>query len=172
MIARVLDCYDICLYHGDAVDWPGEESIDLVLTNPYGPMPTVLSKTPMILHQWAHKKHQVERWAGLAIGELQLVATWNSDRECFWVANMDPIELDLRHLKPEPGGWYPLEVPLRLLETFAKPASRVWDGFMGRGTVARAAHMLGHRYVGVEQLRAHIDLAAKYLDLPSLHVTA
>lgn len=160
------------IYHGDAVAWPAAESIDLVLTNPYGFLPPALRKTPMILHQWAHRKHDAERWAGLMPGELQLIGAWNDGRECFWAANMDAIPVDVSRFRPEPGGWYPLELPLQLLEVYAKKGQTVWDGFMGRGTVALAAYLRGCKYVGVEQLAAHLAIAHDYLTLDLIDGTA
>jgi hypothetical protein len=169
---RVFENESVIIHQGDAVDWPGEElvpHIDLVLTNPYGPLPASLHKAPMLVHQWEYNKGALQRWIGGA--DLKLVSTWNEGRECFWAANMPKVpDVNLEDLKPEPGGWYPLELPRRLLERmplhlhFDRPTT-VWDGFMGRGTVARACVEMGFRYIGVEQLDAHIALAMKYLDL-------
>lgn len=160
----------ITIYHGEADDWAGDETIDLVLTNPYGPMPhgrpTGLCQTPMILHQWEYRKHETERWAGIPQGSLELIGRWNDNRECFWGVNLpDVIPVDVAAFKPEPGGWYPLELPKRLLQTYATPGMTIWDGFMGRGTIAKACRELGLNYIGVEQLRAHVDLALDYLEL-------
>ncbi len=170
-IERVYQSEDLSIYHGNAEDWPGEEDVDLVLTNPYGPLPASLARTPMLVHQWEYNRGVLQRWIGGA--ELSLVSAWNNGRECFWSANMPPLEVDLSDLRPEDGGWYPLELPLRLLraaeshlgyDMFERP-TRVWDGFMGRGTVAKACRELGLRYVGVEQLGVHIDIAVKYLEI-------
>lgn len=157
------------IYHGDADQWPGAESIDLVLTNPYGPMPAALRDTPMLIHQWAYRKGEAARWAGVDAEQLQLVGSWNDDRECFWAANMPYLEGKtlgaIARFCPEPGGWYPLELPVLLLERFAKAGQTIWDGFMGRGTVALAAYLRGCKYVGVEQLEPHLALARDFLNL-------
>lgn len=157
------------LWHGDAADWAQRDGLlrpDLVFTNPYGPMPTALAGLPMILHQWSYRKHEAERFAHIPQGALDLIGTWNDDRESFWGANLEEtIAVDVAEFRPEPGGWYPLELPTRLLQTYARPGQTIWDGFMGRGTVAKACRALGLNYVGVEQLRAHVDLALDYLEL-------
>lgn len=153
------------IYHGDADQWPGHESIDLVLTNPYGPMPAALRHTPMLIHQWAHRKGEAARWVGIDVDELQLVGAWNDGRECFWAANMAAVPVDVAEFRPAPGGWYPLELPLRLLSAYARKGQTVWDGFMGRGTIGVAAELLGLKYVGIEQLEAHLAIARDFLNL-------
>ncbi len=168
MIARVYESDDVTIYHGDAHEWDGPEQIDLVLTNPYGPLPHALHATPQIVHQWTHRKHELQRWIGGA--ELTLLSEWNRGREAFWgangIRNTIAASVTLEDLSPEPGGWYPLELPLRLLQVFGRPGMTVFDGFMGRGTVGKAALSLGMKYVGVEQLASHISLALDYLEVP------
>lgn len=169
MIRRAYQSEELTIYHGNAEDWPGEERVDLVLTNPYGPLPASLYGAPMIVHQWDYNRVLLQRWIGGA--ELELISLWNNGREAFWAANMPPLQLDLTGFRPEPGGWYPLEVPVRLLQAWwERDADRsrkatIWDGFMGRGTVAKAALSMRQHYVGVEQLGVHIEIAAKYLGL-------
>lgn len=164
------------IYHGEAVDWPGAEPIDLVLTNPYGPLPRSLEGKPMLLHQWAHRRSELASWACVPESALQLVGSWNDDRECFWALNMPPLGGKtlgaMRGFRPEPGGWYPLELPVLLLEMFGRAGDVVWDGFMGRGTVGLAAYLRGMRYVGVEQLESHITLARDYLLLDLIDAAA
>lgn len=152
----------ITIYQGDAEDWPGHESIDLVLTNPYGPMPRSLIRKPMVIHQWCHRKHEAELWSR---NELRHeIGKWNDDRECFWGnAHVMPFILQLGEFRPEPGGWYPEDLVRILLATFTKPGQTIWDGFMGRGTIAKICREQGLNYVGVEQLPKHITLAREYL---------
>lgn len=155
------------IYRGEAVDLPDDVtamSVDLVLTNPYGPLPPALHSKPMLIHQWRHRKAEAERWCGNALAEI---SGWNDDREVFWCANLGAvIPVDLHDLRPEPPGWYPLDLPLRLLRAYGSPGITVWDGFMGRGTVARACRELGMQYIGVERLQQHLDIAFDYLGVP------
>ncbi len=157
------------IWHGEAVDWDHDQSertVDLVLTNPYGPLPAALATTPMLLHQWEYRKHETERFAGIPQGSLELIGKWNDSRECFWGANLEVVvPVDLAEFKPEPGGWYPLPMVTRLLQTYAQPGMTIWDGFMGRGTVAKACRELDLHYIGVERLQTHVDLALDYLGL-------
>lgn len=154
----------LTLYQGEAADYPGPAP-DLILTNPYGPMG--LRATPALLHQWVHRQGELERWTGRQ--DLQLVGTWNDGREAFWASGMAARPVDLSDLRPEPGGWYPEALVNRLLAAYA-PAigSTVWDGFMGRGTVAQVARARGLRYIGIERLAAHLRLAQAYLGLADL----
>lgn len=152
------------MYQGNAHELPHDGAyadVDLVLTNPYGPMPAELFGKPMLIHQWRHRQAEAEAWCGNALTEI---SGWNDNREVFWCANLGAIiPVDLSDLRPEPGGWYPLELPLRLLRAYGSAGITVWDGFMGRGTVARAARQLGMKYVGVEQLPEHVAIALDYL---------
>lgn len=164
MSARLVIAGDgVRVYHGKAEDWDGGESIDLVFTNPYGPMPAALRDTPALYHQWVHRKPELERWVGR--GDLELVGTWNDGREAFWCANLPCIPVDVSEFRPEHGGWYPLELVRRLLAVYGQPGMTIFDGFMGRGTVGKVARELGMNYVGVEELAAHLGLAVEYLGI-------
>lgn len=166
MSARLVHADDsIRIYEGRADTWDGGEPIDLVFTNPYGPLPASLRNTPTIVHQWCHRLDELKAWCGGV--DLTLMSWWNNDREAFWVANMPMQLVDVRDFKPEPGGWYP-EAMVRRILTAYDPGTRpftVFDGFMGRGTVAMITRKLGMQYVGVEELPKHIALAKEYLGL-------
>lgn len=154
----------LTIYQGKAEDWPTCCSVDLVVTNPYGPLPRSVWATPMIVHQWRHRFDELREWTGYPV--LEEIASWNDGREAFWVANMTPVPVDLSAFKPEPGGWYPEALVRRLLGRYGHPERRpftVWDGFMGRGTVGKVALEMGMNYIGVEELPAHIELALTYL---------
>lgn len=160
----VVDNPDLRIYEGNAEDWPNNEPIDLVFTNPYGYLPASLQEHPMVIHQWFHRKHEAEEWCGNIL-EYE-ISRWNSDREVFWAANIrQTVPINLSRYKPEPGGWYPEELVESILEWYASPGQTVWDGFMGRGTIAKVCRAMNIRYVGVEQLPQHIALAKSYLDL-------
>lgn len=169
------------IYHGRAEDWEGGEKIDLVFTNPYGPLPRSLAGKPMIVHQWCHRTEELARWCHVAESDLGLLSKWNGGREAFYAVNLEHFPVDVERFKPEPGGWYPPDLVAIMLGQFwmyrwydpAKEEERrsagfiIWDGFMGRGTIAREVIMRGGLvdYVGVEELSQHIDLSLAYLGL-------
>lgn len=175
----VMETPHVRLYRGKAETWRGPEMIDLVFTNPYGPLPASLHHMPMIVHQWVHRADELRAWIGGA--ELHVLSGWNRDdagtfRECFYMANMEagdgePIIERLREeggiaeFKPEPGGWYHEGMVRRLLasvDTGLRPFT-IWDGFCGRGTVGKVAVSMGMKYVGVDQLDTHLTLAKNFL---------
>lgn len=176
----VIESPHLKIYHGRAEDWQGDEQVDLVFTNPYGPLPRQLAGVPMILHQWVHRSDELAKWVGVDEGDLQLLGKWNRDREAFWCLNMAPFPVKIAQFSPEPGGWYPPWMVDEILgqywarrqgwtdEAYKARNGRpftIWDGFMGRGTLARILRARDFRtvFVGVEELGAHIDLAAEYL---------
>lgn len=156
---------DITLYLGRAEEWKNDEWVDLVLTNPYGPMPTGLEKTPAIIHQWGHRKKDAVLWSHMSLPFL--LGRWNDERECFWGNQylINPRQIDIRRFRPEPGGWYPEDLVRQLLTEFAQPGWTIWDGFMGRGTVGKIAREMGMKYIGINELSDHMDLALNYLEL-------
>lgn len=164
LVSDTLDCR---IYHGLAEQWRGPEQIDFVFTNPYGYIPISLIRTPMIIHQWIHRKGEAEKWCGNKLDFM--VSSWNDDREAFWSANvLNPSKLNLRNYRPEPGGWYPEDLARAVLKWYVRPGQTVWDGFMGRGTIAKICRELGIKYVGVEELAAHIEIAKTYLGIDTL----
>lgn len=164
MMRPVVSTESVTLYLGDAENWPGVEPIDLVFTNPYGPLPLGLRDHPMVIHQWAHRKRQAEAWTRNRL--THVVGSWNRKKEVFWSANIDQkITVNIEEFVPEQPGWYPEEMAERLLKVFGRPGYTIWDGFMGRGTVGKIARKLGMKYVGVEQLPEHLTLAREYLNV-------
>jgi hypothetical protein len=160
----VVQTKDITIYQGDAQDWDAREHIDIVITNPYGPLPLSLRHHPMVIHQWIHRKREAEQWCRNPLRHL--ISKWNHEKEAFWSANMEQkILMHLDDYVPEQQGWYPLAMALQIVKVFGRPGMTIWDGFMGRGTIGRAAVSLGMKYVGVEQLPHHITLAREYLDV-------
>lgn len=164
-LRRIHSSPECTIYQGNAVDWSGPEQIDIVITNPYGALPPSLLHHPMVIHQWIHRKLIAERWCGSAL--TRCVGTWNDSREAFWVNEHvnELIEIDIAQYRPEPGGWYPEELADKIVAHYAHPGQTVWDGFMGRGTIARICRERNINYVGVEQLGSHIALALDYLEI-------
>lgn len=157
----------------EAADWQG--SADLVLTNPYGPLPRCLYATPMILCQRVGRGALVSEWVGGAA--LRPIGRYghNLNHEV-WAANFTAHEPfpDLSLVGDEiwkdGSGWFPLDLPLRLLDWYSllRPDEgshrlRVWDGFCGRGTVAAACVLLGHDCVSIDRDPRRIAMATDYL---------
>ncbi len=162
---KIVQTPEITIYQGLAADWtPAEgERVDVVVTNPYGYLPVSLERMPMLIHQWIHRKAQAELWARTPLPHL--VSLWNRGREAFWTNTLWPGSpvVDLSIYVPEPEGWYPEDLVRALLGAFVQPGQTVFDGFMGRGTVAKIAREMGVNYIGVEQLPRHVALAREYL---------
>ncbi len=148
---------------GDSTGWVG--TADLVLTNPYAPLPTCLIGVPALVSNFAERKGLCEVYVGAPLSE---VSPWGKGwRNRVWVANMPVRLVDLTDLVEdefEPGrGWFPEDLPLRLLKAFASPGMTVWDGFMGRGTVGKACAELGLGFIGIDRDPERVALARKYL---------
>jgi hypothetical protein len=160
----VVQTTSLRIYEGTAEDWNGDEQIDFVFTNPYGYLPKSLWKHPMIIHQWVHRQAEAECWCGNRLENL--VSLWNRDQEAFWCANIDDVfPLNLREYAPVSPGWYPEPLVRQVFDAYLHPGMTVWDGFMGRGTIAKIAREYGVSYVGVEMLPQHIAIASAYLNL-------
>lgn len=65
----------------------------------------------------------------------------------------------LKHPAP-----YPLELPMRALKLYTFKGDVVLDPFMGSGTTAVAASLLGRHYVGYELSQTYIDIANKRIE--------
>lgn len=69
------------------------------------------------------------------------------------------IPQDLKNAHPAP---FPIEIPRRCIES--TDAKIVLDPFMGSGTTALAAEMLGRQWIGIDTSQVYIDQANKRLD--------
>lgn len=163
----IVDTGAIRLYHGDSRDYTGDD-VDLVLTNPYGPLPKQLHAKPMIIGSFTDRKEQMEAWCG---NELHEIARWHVGQS-IWVANLDPKPVDLSFLGAEmcgpAQGWWPLDLPVRLLEAYSGNVMgihEVWDGFCGRGTTGKACQLLSCDFTGIDISADRIALARKYLEV-------
>lgn len=148
----------------NATEWVG--SADLVLTNPYAPLPPCLRGVPSLISNFAERKELCEAYVGAPLVE---VSAWSRGlRNRVWAANLPvkPVDLtDLVEDEFEPGrGWFPEELPRRLLSAYRWAGLvTVWDGFMGRGTVGKACAELGLDFVGIDINPQRVALAREYL---------
>lgn len=62
------------------------------------------------------------------------------------------------------NGKKPEKLIQRIIECSTKEGDIVLDAFLGSGTTASVAHKMNRRYIGIEQLSSHMDLALKRLD--------
>lgn len=156
---------DLRIYQGNADEWDSSIPVDFIFTNPYGFMPRILSQTPALVHHWAHRKADAERWSHMQLSYP--VGFWNEGREVFWANRfvVPQTAVDISMFRPEPGGWYPEDLVRTLLPHFVKAGQTVWDGFMGRGTVGKVCLEMGINYIGIEQLEGHLALALDYLGI-------
>lgn len=159
----------INLIHGNAQDFTGEG--DLVITNPYGPMPSCLSKTPMIITNFTERHKQCEEWAETS---LTLIGNWDNSRQSAWSGNLPPYNgflAPLHDLKSD-DVYYPLSLPLRLLVIYAKPGDTIIDPFMGRGTVGKACKVLGYNFIGIDNDQGRVLMAEEYIGVPHVQEEA
>jgi modification methylase len=77
--------------------------------------------------------------------------------------NIPPRNLAKEKQHPCP---FPIELPYRLVELFSIKGEVVLDPFMGIGTTAKAAKMLGRKFVGYEVEESFRNAALKYIDGP------
>lgn len=146
------------LYCGSADSFTGD--CDIILTNPYGGIPDHLKHKPMLIADFIERKERNERRTG---NVLRQVSSWDKGRCAVWCANMDYPDVDLRKLKPEKEGWFPLELPLWLLTPIAREGMTIWDGYMGRGTTGKACQKLGLNFIGGDIREDRVQLAREYL---------
>lgn len=160
----------IRLHRMNATDYRG--GAELVFTNPYAPLPQQLHGKPSIISLFEGKgsrKEICEGWLGGAM--LTEISRWGSGLDnTVYVANLPAREIDLTDLvedQLEPGrGWFPLALPERLLDLYSdfwRPGHRVWDGFMGRGTVGAACRARRLSFIGIDIDPERVAIARRYL---------
>ena len=59
---------------------------------------------------------------------------------------------------------FPLELPSRLIELFTEKGDTVMDCFMGSGTTALAAALLGRNYIGIEKEAKYVEMSRRYIE--------
>jgi hypothetical protein len=167
MIEWVVDKPGIKLGLGDSVEYTGDA--DLVFTHIYGPLPKQLIGKPAIINVYGNRKAKAEQWCG---AELHEVSKWARGlTNTIYVANIPRPEIDLTALVEDelrPGrGWFPeiLAAWMIYLCRDAVPMNGiVFDGFMGRGTVARGV-TYGQTFVGIDRDPERIAIAREYLNV-------
>lgn len=132
----------------------------------YGPLPKQLIGKPAIINLYGNKKAKAQEWVG---ADLHEVGKWGRGlMNTVYSANTRTVTLDLSDLVEDevaPGrGWFPYKLPELLLKTFGQGPT-VFDGYMGRGTVGRAAIDLGFRFVGIDHNPERVQLAREYLNI-------
>ncbi len=89
--------------------------------------------------------------------------TWRGvAREADW---LEPNE----HVHPTQK---PVALMTWLLERYTKPGDLVLDPYMGSGPIAKACHMTGRRYIGIELSEAYCAVAVRRLQQQVLPLTA
>lgn len=137
----------------------------------YGPLPKQLVGKPAIVNLYGNKKAKAEEWCG---AELYEVSKWAKGlTNTVYVANTGVAGLgvnltDLVEDELAPGrGWFPLELCHRMLNAVGEgtmsAGDRVFDGFMGRGTVGKACQQIGLAFVGIDRDPERIQIAREYL---------
>lgn len=161
-------CDLIC---GNSTNWVGS-GIDIVCTNPYGHLPKNLLGLPTIISLYMARNDERDRRATAWLGgaELKFISKWGEGgRNSIYVANLPAMKADFSHLvedhtdAPAHEGWFPLELPMTLLQHYARAGMVVWDGFMGRGTTGRACRELNMGFVGIDKEQWRVDYARTYV---------
>jgi hypothetical protein len=157
---------------GDEQRWEGKANV--VFTHPYAPIPKCLHGKPMIINLYTavseDRKLNAERWCATTLHPL---GVWGRGAtNTLFVGNLPPRPLKLEDLKEdmfkEGIGWFPVELPRRLLSVYSdliKPPMVVWDGFCGRGTVGAACAEFGLDYIGIDIRPDRVELAREFLGL-------
>lgn len=160
------------LIHGMGENFAGP--CDLVFTHLYGQLNTALKGKPMLLSGFAQRKSAYQMWS---FAELSLVGTWGKKQDqAVWSANMPAFTVNIADLVEdefaENRGWFPLELPRRLLAACVEPdkfsSLIVADPFMGRGTIGKAVLERGGSFIGVDRDKQRVKLASVYLGCASL----
>lgn len=149
-------------YEGDA---------DLVFSHLYGPLPKQLIGKPAIVNVYGNKKAKAEEWCGAPLTEVSKWATGLTNT--IYIANLpDGASFDVSGMTEEEfaprRGWFPLELPRFIFEMMfnvrlLQPGMTVFDGFMGRGTVGKAAEQFGLVFVGIDRDPDRVAIAREYL---------
>jgi len=155
------------VFCGDSSLWIGDA--DIILSNPYAPIPPHLHGKPAIisLYERRGRREIAERWLGGA--PLSLIDRWGSGlTNSVYVANLPVRSITLSDLVEDPPIYFPLDLPRRLIAGYAEffpPGAVVFDGCCGRGTVGAACREKGLAFVGIDHDPAMIETARAYLGI-------
>lgn len=58
---------------------------------------------------------------------------------------------------------FPVELPRRLIDLYTYAGDLVLDPFMGSGPIAKACHMTGRRYIGMDVHLPYVEIAVRRL---------
>lgn len=169
MIEWVVDQPGLRLGCGDSAEYDGDA--DLVFSHLYGPLPKQLVGKPAIINVYGDRKAKAEEWCG---AELHLMGQWGCGMaNAVYSANLPSWQSPIYDLVEDEfaagRGWFPEELPRTIFETLRiwqhdfRSVRTVFDGFMGRGTVAKVTRELGLNFVGVDRDPARVALAQQYL---------
>jgi DNA modification methylase len=126
----------------DYLNWAHEKDLKWALLSWHKTNPTPLTNnnylpdTEYILHFWRDRK---------------LGGRYHTKRRFY----VQPTE---RHAVPHPTV-KPLNIVMNLIENATSHGDVVLDPFLGSGTTAVAAKMLGRRFIGIECEKQYVDLA-------------
>lgn len=151
------------LIHGMGENFVGP--CDLILTMPYGQLHPKLKGTPMIISGFVTRS---QAYARFALAPLTLIGIWGKNKDqAVWVANTEPFVVRIGDLVEDEfapnRGWFPLELPRRLLAAYPGKKDVVADPFMGRGTVGKAVLEYGGAFIGVDRDKERVRIAQEYL---------
>ena len=156
------------LIHGMGENFVGP--CDLIMSQLYGQLNPKVKGTPMIISGFLGRSSCYSLWV---LGKLTQIGVWGRRQDQgVWVVNTAPIEVKLDDLEEEEfapnRGWFPVELPRRLLAAYQGKKDVVADPFMGRGTVGKAVLEIGGTFIGIDRHKDRVRLAHTYLGCESL----
>lgn len=114
----------------------------------------VWDKTPRGAKEGFAASHAELAWTNLAGSVSKYAMQWGGEAR-----GGEP------HLHPTQK---PVALMRWIIERWTKPGDLILDPYMGSGPVARAAQLLGRRYIGIELVESYCDAAVNRLAQPSM----
>jgi len=75
-----------------------------------------------------------------------------------------------REYIPDHGACFPIGIPAKVIEGWARPNDLILDPFCGSGTTLVAAKMLGRRYIGIDISSEYCEIARQRLEAVDTNV--